>query len=178
MLHKSLYLLAEGNDDTRFLKSIIQPIFERKYKTVFIRQHSKKSVKFIKGLITSIKENDDDYIYYNDINSNICITKKRNEILKVYPFIDSDKIIIVIKEIEGWYLAGLNESSSNVLKIKYLDHTDDVGKRKFSKIMPIRFTNKTDFMMEILKFYSLDAATVKNRSFSYFYKKYCRKVIL
>lgn len=178
MHHKSLYLLAEGNDDTRFLKSIIKPIFDKVYKVVFVQQHAQKSSRFIKGLITSIKENDDDYFYFNDINSNICITKKKQELIKTYPFIDLNKIIVVIKKIEAWYLAGLNESSSGSLEMEYLNQTDDIGKSKFAEIMPKRFNIKTDFMIEILKKYSIDAAIVKNSSFSYFHNKYCKSIIL
>ena len=85
---------------------------------------------------------------------------------------DKDKIIVVIKEIESWYLAGLDNEVCRQLKINNFADTDNVTKEKFNALIPKKFTSRIDFMLEILKNFSIEIAKQKNNSFRYFVEKY------
>ena len=114
-----------------------------------------------------------DYIFLTDINSRPCVTSKKEERLKVHNQLDMDKIIVVIKEIESWYLAGLNAGSSEKLDIRHYVQTDSMTKEQFESLVPKKY-EKTDFMIEILKpeNFSLEVALQKNDSFKYFFDNY------
>ena len=91
---------------------------------------------------------------------------------KKHPNIDKSKIIVVIKEIESWYLAGLDNKVCRQLKINNFADTDNVTKEKFNALIPKKFTSRIDFMSEILKYFSIEIAKQKNNSFQYFVEKY------
>ena len=56
---------------------------------------------------------------------------KKKKTQEKHPNIDKDKIIVVIKEIESWYLAGLDNKACKQLKIKNFANTDNITKEKF-----------------------------------------------
>jgi len=81
-------------------------------------------------------------------------------------------MIVVVKEIEGWYLAGLDNKVCKQFKIDSFANTDNVTKEKFNALIPKKFTSRVDFISEILKNFSIEIAKQKNNSFQYFAKKY------
>ena len=82
-----------------------------------------------------------------------------------------DKIVIVIKEIESWYLAGLDEKQCKELGIKSFQETNDITKEQFNSVIPTKYDSRIDFMAEILKRFSIETAKSKNNSFQYFIEK-------
>ncbi|MDZ7724802.1 MAG: hypothetical protein U5R06_18855 [candidate division KSB1 bacterium] len=74
----------------------------------------------------------------------------------------------MIKEIESWYLAGLAEKKQRQLKIKPFKDTNDLTKEQFNQQIPNSFDSRIDFMVELLKNYSIEIAQIRNKSFSYF----------
>ncbi len=78
----------------------------------------------------------------------------------------------MIPEIEGWLLAGLDEKATKKLKVSYFDNTQNITKEKFDQLIPKRFDSRIDFILEILKHFSIDVAKEKNKSFAYFVNKY------
>jgi len=169
--YKLLFIWVEGNDDERFFRKILIPRFQEKYDTVKIIRYATMKHEKIDNFIKSIKAMGADYIYLTDINDSPCVTAKKEETQKEHPNIDKNKIIIVIKEIESWYLAGLDNKAGKQLKIKNFANTDNVTKEKFNAVIPKKFS-RIDFMSEILKNFSIEVAKQKNRSFQYFVEKY------
>jgi hypothetical protein len=49
-------------------------------------------------------------------------------------FSPSPPAIVVIKEIESWYLAGLTEDSADELEVPYFSDTSDIDKQLFIKV--------------------------------------------
>ena len=115
------------------------------------------------------------YYFVKDINSTPCISIKRDEVHKESKKrIEIEKIIVVIKEIESWYVAGLDEKVCNELGIHYLPHTNTLTKEEFNLLIPRDFDSRTDFMIELLKSFSIEIAKTKNTSFKYF----CSKLVI
>lgn len=170
--YKLLFIFVEGDDDERFFNRILSPKLQEKYDTVKIIRYATMKKEKVDNFIRSIKAMGAEYIYVTDIDNSPCVTAKKEETQKKHPNIDKDKIIVVIKEIESWYLAGLDDKACKQLKIKMnFDNTDNITKEKFNSLIP-RSTSRIDFMSEILKNFSIEIAKQKNTSFQYFVEKY------
>lgn len=172
MAYKRLWLLVEGNDDKRFFEGIIETVFENKYDFVrtwkFAQEPRKRTGNFLK----SIKAMNSDYFFLRDINNDPCVTVRKEKLKDKYKArIDTNNLIIVIREIESWYLAGLDDEARKELGIRSFSDTDTVTKEDFNDLIPDRFDSRIDFMVEILKRFSIETAKQKNRSFNYFISK-------
>jgi len=169
---RRLFILVEGNNDERFFEKIIKPKLEKKYNWVKIWRYANKKKEKIDNFIKSIKAMNADYIYVTDINNSPCVTAKKQKIQNKLRNIGEDRIIVVIKEIESWYLAGLDDIAFQKFKIPNFSATDEITKEKFDSLIPKKYDSRIDFMLEILKFFSIEVAKHKNRSFRYFVEKY------
>lgn len=173
MNYSLLFILIEGDDDERFFQRIIKPKLEEKYNTVKLWKYAEKRNEKIDNFLKSIMSMKADYIFIGDINKEPCITSKKQKIQKnKIKNIDNDRITVIIKEIESWYLAGLSIINSKKLGIPFFDTTDSIDKEKFNDLIPKKFDSRIDFMLEILKYFSIEMAKQKNKSFSYFFEKH------
>jgi len=172
MRHKRLFLLIEGDDDQRFFETVIKPRFEKKYSSVAIWKYAQQKRKKVGAFLRSIKSMGADYVYSSDINRSPCVMHKKQEIQGRLKTIDSDKIVVLIQEIESWYLAGLDTAASKRLGIPTYKTTNDLTKEDFDDLIPSGFDSRIDFMVEILKCFSTETAGQKNRSFDYLLKKH------
>ncbi|MFH1563263.1 MAG: hypothetical protein ABIF11_07620 [Nitrospirota bacterium] len=168
MEYKRLYVFVEGQDDKNFFEKIIKPKFEKEYNEVKVELYAEESFEWRRKYIRSIRKiKAADYIYVADINNAPCVTAKKQKIKNI----DKDKIIVVIKEIEGWYLAGLDDTNSKRLKIPTVTTTDTITKEQFNRLIS-KNSSRINCMLEILKCFSLKIAWQKNTSFNYFVEKY------
>ena len=175
MANKRLFILLEGDDDERFFESVAEPLFKERYTMIKIYKYSQKPQKHKKtaNFIKSIESMKADYIYVIDFNNAPCITAKKEEIMGELDYtVTGNKIIVVVKEIEGWYLAGLDEKTSKRLGIrKKIRTTDKITKEHFNQLIP-KDMPRIEFMLKILENYEVGVAEGKNRSFGYFLNKW------
>ncbi len=170
MGYRKLFILVEGLDDARFFDKIIKPIFEKKYNEVMLFQYAQRKKEKVDAFLKSIKAMGD-YFYVKDINDAPCVTAKKQKIQDKLN-IDKDRIVVVIEEIESWYLAGLDNAGSKKLGMRPLVTTSHIAKEQFDNLRPKKFDSRIDFMLEILKRFSIKTAKDKNRSFRYFLQKH------
>jgi hypothetical protein len=116
--------------------------------------------------------NEAEYICLADNDGSPCITDRKEKLQHDITNIKTEKVVVVFREIEGWYLAGINDSSSKKLGIKSLINTENITKKAFNDLIPKRFDSRVDFMIEVLKYYCADTAILKNNSFKYFFEKF------
>ena len=172
-MYKRLFILIEGPDDGRFFQLIIKPLFEIKYSNVVIWEHASKSPQKTKNLINSINAMPSDYIFVTDMNSAPCITRRKEAKLSKLNNLNKDRIIVVIKEIESWYLAGLDDLHCKKYKIPSYKFTDGITKERFDSLIPRKFGgSRIEFLQEILKYFQVKTAKQKNKSFNYFLEKH------
>ena len=164
--------MVEGEDDERFFNEVIKPAFEKKYNLVEVRKHASLKREKLDNFLRSIKSMNADYFYVIDINLVPCVTAKKEKVQGEFKNIDKDRIIVVIKEIESWYLAGLDDVSSRKFRISSFRKTDGVTKEQFNALIPKSFDSRIDFMLEILKYFSIEIAMPRNKSFKYFLEKH------
>jgi len=172
MAYRRFFIWVEGDDDERFFKNIIKPILDTKYDLVEIRSYASMQKRKFNNYIGSLRAIGADYIYITDINWHPCITAKKEKIKNEFAYIEEDKIIVIIKEIESWYVAGLSLESLRILKIRPIKEMGYITKEKFDTLIPQKFDSRIDFMSEMLKRYSIEIAKNNNRSFKYFFKNY------
>jgi hypothetical protein len=171
-MKKRLFILVEGEDDVRFFGRIIKPLFISRYESIeIIAYASIKRVK-VNNFLKSVREMNNDYIFVADIDSERSVRDKKQILYFHFNNISGHRIVIVIKEIESWYYAGLSATAAQDLGVSVLTGTDDLFKEDFNQIMPRYFDSRIDFMFEILKSFSLETAVLKNRSFKFFVERY------
>ena len=166
MSFKCLVLFVEGNDDQIFFEKIVQPLLENKGYHVQTYQYAREKRGKVNAYIKSINAmSTTDYLFWSDYNDRSpCISARIDGLIQTYRGLEREKIRIVIRQIESWYLAGLNDDTCRKLKVPVLRDTNDVTKEMFDRLTPKKFSSRIDFMQELLKHYDLAVAKQKNRS--------------
>ncbi len=177
MAYKRLFIFVEGDDDLRFFENVIQPTLKDNYDLIDLIKYAHLKPKKVSTYVTSIISMNTsnyfaDYIFVADINSKPCISARKQGLQRQYHNLEADKIRVVIAEIESWYLAGLDNVSCKKLKIQSVRTTDSTTKERFEGLMEGKFDSRRDFMVEVLKYFSIDVAKEKNSSFRYFADKH------
>jgi hypothetical protein len=169
---RKLFIFLEGSDDERFFSAVIVPLLRDRYREIHLVLYAcMKSVR-VSRFIRSINKMRHDYILVADIDQEQSVRAKKSVIYARFDSIDSAHIIVIIKEIESWYLAGLDTSAAGSLGIRPLPGTDSVTKEDFNRRIPRKYPSRIAFMIQCLRHFSLDVAMTKNRSFRFFLEKY------
>lgn len=173
MPYKRLFILIEGNDDERLFQRIIKNGLQEKYDDIKLWKYSEEPYKRRKDFLRSINSMGADYIYIADYDENTrCITAKKQGVKNKIENINEDRIMVVINEIESWFLAGLNNNWCRRFKIPSYTNTDNITKEQFNSLIAKKFDSRIVSMREILKCFSIETAIQKNESFKYFIEKY------
>jgi hypothetical protein len=173
MAYRRLFIWVEGADDVRFFEEVAKPLFDQRYDSVIIRPYSAEKPEKVNSFLRSIKAMKADYLFVTDINSDPCVRDRKQRRLDRYQNLEADRIVVVVKEIESWYFAGLDGVSSKRLGVTSLTKTNTLTKEAFNTHIPSKFDSRTDFMLETLKCFSVPVARGKNKSFDYFMAKHC-----
>jgi len=166
-----IFIWVEGVSDARFFTAVMKPFFEKSYTQVEIRTYANLKREKFSRILQAVQAIQADYLVVADIDSEPCVTAKKKCIGQRLTEVDPERIRVVIQEIESWYLAGLDETGFAELGLSPVDRTDAVTKEDFIAVMPREYDSRIDFMMEILKRFSISAAVRKNGSLSYFMSK-------
>jgi hypothetical protein len=173
-MFNELYFLIEGNSDERFFQQIIEPILKDRYDYIGYYQYARRPKKKIREFIRSIVSKQVDFLCITDINTSPCVTARKERIKKrKFGTLDNSRILVVRKEIESWYLAGLNEECCRRLRLPARYETESISKEQFKQFLSgSKLGCTVNCMIEILKNYNIGTAKSKNGSFDYFYRKY------
>ena len=172
------FLLVEGFTDKLFAERVLGPALVRcgKASQVSIVEHARKSKKQVSDIVRSANAMDAGYLYLADLDDTVCKARKKALTCDTHPCLSTPNVLVVVQEIEGWYLAGLDRRVCQQLGMEYIPRTDNITKEQFQSLRPGRFKDAQDFMMEILKHFDLRHALVeaRNTSLSYFFDRHCR----
>jgi hypothetical protein len=171
-MKKRLFILVEGEDDIRFFGRIIKPLLAPSYHSVEIIPYASIKREKVSKFLKSVVLMNNDYIFVADIDQERSVRDKKQILFYRFSDIDGRSIVIVIREIESWYLAGISIDAAQELGIADLSSTDEITKEDFNARIPARFDSRIDFMFEILKSFSLETAVRKNTSFRFFVSRY------
>jgi hypothetical protein len=172
MTRKRLFILVEGNDDERFFKRIIVPLFLPRYDSVELIMYAGMKSEKVCRFIRSFTSMHNDLILVADIDQAPNVWVKKEILKQRFCTVDTDQIFVIIQEIESWYLAGLDDPTSKRLGLRPLHSTNHVTKEIFNKKIPGAYSSRLQFMFDILNNYSIPVAKEKNRSFRHFMTTY------
>ena len=161
-------LFVEGPDDRRFARSLFVPSIQIAYMDVRIQEYACNKLSMTNEYVKNIKNIDKwDYLFLADLDDGTCVTKKKEQLIRQYTHLESERILIVKHEVESWYLAGVDSDTREEFRIQVPRETSNVTKEAFNRIIPKRFQSRIDFMAEILNRYDIEAARRKNESLEY-----------
>jgi len=171
-----LFILAEGDDDERFLQVVAKPLLEEHGFWTNVVKYRERTASYVRRLLRSVNAMGADYVLLADINRCPCKTVKKDLVRRKLRSVDERRIIVVAQEIEGWYLAGLDIATCRKLRISHLERTDHVTKEMFDNMVPRVFESRAAFMVEILKNFQISVAIHKNETLRYFVDRYLSQV--
>jgi hypothetical protein len=171
-MKKRLFILVEGEDDVRFFGRIIKPLFVSRYDSVEILPYASIRRLKVNNFLKSVAQMNNDYIFVADIDTERSVRDKKQLLYHWFSNINGAHIVIVIREIESWYYAGLPEGELAKFGIPAPSSTDELTKEDFNALIPASFDSRIDFMFEILKSFSPVTAVRHNRSFKFFFERY------
>ena len=173
--YKRLWLLVEGADDRRFAQGILLPAFRSLYDDVRIWEYSQQTNEKKTDFLKSIHSMQADYLWFCDIDDRPCISLTKQLVIRQLASLSLDRIIVVVREIEAWYLAGLDESDCQELGLQPISQSDQITKERFNLLIGGENVH-TQMMVEILRRYDLEVARQKSSSFDYLLAKHCPTV--
>jgi hypothetical protein len=105
-----LNVLVEGPRDERFARCVLSRVFRPRYQLA-VSEYAGALKSVIDGLIRGFREQGEEYILLADLDNEPCIVRKVDQIVQRFPSAEPRRIQVVVREIEGWYLAGLSKSA-------------------------------------------------------------------
>jgi hypothetical protein len=171
---KKLVIWVEGNNDEAFFRRCLTQEIEAAYEPpVRFEQYAQKTPNLVNALFDSLKKSGYYQLVFGDIDLCQCPTQMKEALRKgKFKTADATQIFVVIKEIESWYLAGLDDVGCKTLGLAPVGDTDNLSKEQFDALQPARFDSRVDFLIEITKLFSVERAENKNKSFRYFAGKF------
>lgn len=168
-----LYVLLEGNDDERFFARVLLPVLADEGYRVKVWKYAREKRKRTELFVRAVRKSGAGYLYVRDIDTAPTIATKKREIRSWYHHAVSEgRIVIVITEIESWYLAGVSGSVLRRFGIsEEIESTDSLTKEDFNRIVPDGMS-RIHFMRELLARFDTGVAMERNESFSYFMHRY------
>lgn len=171
---KNLFVFVEGKEDIIFVKNVLHNLFIRNSINIIPIPYQSTRNHDVKKHIKVAKANQD-YVLLSDLDSHTypCITSRKDQrIEELDGEITSDKIIIVVEELESWCLAGIDTSIEEYREFVIPESTDDITKEDFDKILSNTSFNKNKLLNFLSFNFNSDLAIKRNKSFKYFLKKY------
>ena len=179
MTYSNLLIFVEGPDDKRFFEKIIVPLLKKKYSNITVWSYANECKEKVKGYLKSIVAMSDEYILTADIDNSPCISSKIGWICEKFDnSVNPQKTVIIINEIESWYLCGIKPDDLRKIGIrknqcKKIQNKNCATKEQFERIIPDSST-RTNFLISVLDIYDLQQAKSKNQSLNYFYEKWVK----
>jgi hypothetical protein len=169
MVEKPLYVLLEGPDDERFFDRVVAPLFAaRGYETKVWKYACEKRLRTM-NLVRALRKAGLPYVFVRDIDSTPYAARRVQETMDSFGHaMEAEMVVIVIAEIESWYLAGVGREEGVALGLPPLPaRTERVTKEAFNALIP-RGVSRIEFMQAALDGFDVGLAKRRNRSFRYF----------
>lgn len=169
MGYKKLVVFVEGHYDKYFFSKIIQPSLTGLYNEIKIKEYANDDLSKVDNFLKSLnqmKHSGFDYIFIADMDNCCDYTLKKQKLKNKFKNVDVGSIYLVLKEIEGWYLSGLDDENIQKLKFKPRQDCNNIIKESFDSSIPNGLT-KNDFLSEVIKVFKINVAKKQSPSFGY-----------
>ncbi len=168
MSYRRLFIFVEGADDERFMRRVVIPLFQQAFDHVDIVMYAEMKTEKISSFIASVLGMGAEYIFTADLDSLDCPVDRRRGLVARLKRLSIERIAVVIKEIEGWYLAGTDLAVGKIV--------DEMTKEQVLTLVPTHWTS-VEFLIDLLDKFDYRKALENSRSFGYFYRRYVPVVV-
>jgi hypothetical protein len=168
-MQRLMWIFVEGETDRGFADTVLLPILRKRYDYVDTWEYAQKPPEKTAEFLRALKSMKADCLFLADIDDSPCVTARKNRlVMRFRQALNPADAIVVIREIESWYLAGVDDRACREFGVQGLSRTDDLTKEQFQHMIPKRFHDSVvDFMREILEGFRIELARGKNRSLGY-----------
>ncbi|MFW6276580.1 MAG: hypothetical protein ACOC2K_02765, partial [Bacteroidota bacterium] len=97
---KKLYIFVEGDDDERFMKGVMKPLFRHSYDDVEVIQYAQLKSEKVDNFIKAITTLGFDYIFTGDMDFAQSVNEKKSYLKRRFNLLEDKFTFIVITEIE------------------------------------------------------------------------------
>lgn len=164
-----MWIVVEGETDRRFASAVLLPILRERYDYIDTWEYAQKPPEKTAEFLRAMKSMKADCLFLADIDDAPCVTAKKDRLGERFrQALEPADAVVVAREIESWYLAGVDDQVCQALGIASLSCTDSITKEELRRMIPERFNDSVvDFMGEILRGFRVEPARRRNRSFGY-----------
>lgn len=171
MPSKPLLILVEGDDDKNFFEQVVVPEIRKNYQLVRIDDYKQRSpTRIKKERIMPCSRAGFQCIIVADADEELDVERKQSSLAEDYG-VEKKDVIVVVRVIEGWYLAGLSKARCKQLRVPD-GRTDKLTKNGFNRISNRTGMTSRELKIQLLKYFSIPVAKQKNVSFDHFATKY------
>ena len=173
--YRQLVLFVEGPDDVRLIRAISNQLFVTRYDHVQIYQYAARKPAVVNAFLKAIDHMAADCILLGDFDNGPCVTRKKAQLSSRFSNLSTDRIQIVVAEIESWYLAGSDQSARLGLGLSTHDASmsaDNITKETLESMRPSRYQSRLEFLIDLAANFASPAAASSNTSFKYFLHKF------
>jgi hypothetical protein len=178
-MYKILHVLVEGDDDESFVDNVIKAwlVTNDRYNDVIPFQYARKKKEVIENYVNTVNYKGEDLICLTDSIHAPCITGRLEQLInyEIGTF-DPAMIFVVVKVIEGWYLAGIDNGCCRRIRIEYVPRTDQIKKEDFHEIIAkSKYRPRAACKYEMLRNFDVQLASERNRSFFRIFDRFLNK---
>lgn len=149
---RELYLFVEGPDDARFVNAVLVPPLLQGYGWARAVEYRVMGPRKVNEFLRTIDRVPGwDYVFFADRDRHPCASAAKRRLADAYSALDCARAVVVGREIECWYLAGLDLVSRRRLRVDdQFTSTDDWDKERFNALVDRCSTSRVLFMAEML----------------------------
>lgn len=167
MAYKEIYVFVEGDDDKRFFETVIQPRLPS-YDHVMIYDYRRKKKKQVADFLRSVISMGAEYVFVADMDECPRISDRVASMKDRYPETSVERIQVVVREIESWYLAGASNTFLADAKVRCPSPRVEVSKEEFEGLFA-HCLSAVEVKLKILEDYQIELALGRNASLKYFF---------
>jgi len=158
--------LVGSDDDQRFVERVVVPALGSRYDFIVPWKYAHQKAGKVNAFLKSIKEAGAHYLLLGSLHAYPCFPRRRDALLQRFSQLDGGRVLVVVKEIASWYLAGL--PAENSLGVTVPAETSLITQEHFYSTIPKGFDSRIDYALEVLKLFDIQVAAGRNPSFHYF----------
>jgi len=167
-----LNIFLEGSDDVRFFEKALVPVLRTRYGEVRLIPYASLRGVVVDRLIRGLERREEEYVIVADIDSEPSVRAKKGVILRRFGRAGPGAVVVVVMEIESWYVAGADDGFLRGCGLVPPGSTDRLTKEEFNALIPRRYISRVEFMLDLLESYSLERGADRNRSLEFFLNRY------
>lgn len=166
-----LFILVEGTDDERFFQNILEPRIDTDSVSLVLYRYSCKTQREVNGLLQTIYQMGAKCIFVSDKDGSPCFSQKKNRLINRFNRLDQSQIVIADREIESWYISGLDKTELRRLGLKQKLAPEEFSKERLAQLAAGKFPTNVSLLLHILSRFNLEVGISRCASLRYLVEK-------